>query len=304
MGTGEPDRDRSGSESSRNLMGMSRRNLLRGSLGAVVAGSLVGCQSLIGSTDSSEAKPGGEKAESATDTEVVSETATPDDGSQDQERNIAFEDDWEDGDLSGWVSYNSGGDASAGIRSMTTPSGGSHVLRLSQSEGSGTELVFGTETEFAGWDGPWGVRTAFHTTALDAEEPYQKYDIIPAYDRATGDDPALAFRLGFRDGNGQVRPTRFYGPNVDSSGTDIRGWTEDQWYEVALSHDGNGGLAGTVWPTGSTRPASPTVEATISTPVTDAWPLAMHVNGNQYTDFQFSHSFISLSGGLERQDSI
>jgi len=280
---------------------LDRRSVVRGGLGSVLAGSLAGCQSLLGSTDG---EGDGEDDEGDTDEEQSeqngteqTEPGTDDEG--DQSQTVVFEDDWEDGSLDGWTAYAEGGDAAFSVEPMSTPSGGSRVLRLVQSTGSGTELIAGTEAWFSGWDGEWALRTAVHTTTLDIEQDYQKFDIVPAYDPTTGDNFTLSFRLGFRDGDGNVRPTSFYGSDVTETETVRWQWEEDRWYSVEVTHDGSGTLRGTVWPSTSSKPSSPTVEATASLPSEGAWPLAVHLNGNSHAAFQFSHSSIRLSGEFD-----
>jgi|GEM_PF-3487905 hypothetical protein len=291
------DTDQTPTRNDSGTVSLDRRSLVRGGLGVVVAGSLAGCQSLTGSSD-------GDQGDDEPDDEQAEETGTgTGDGGGDQSEPVVFEDDWADGDLDGWTAYVEGGDAAASVESMSTPSGGSQVLRLAQSTGSGTKLIFGTETAFSGWGQAWSIRTAVHTTALDPDVPYQGFDIVPAYDPAAGDDYTLSFRLGFRDGDSQVRPIEFVGDDVDESSTGTRDWVEGRWYEVELTHDGSGTLQSTVWPTTSSKPSTPTVEASASLPSSGSFPIAIHLNGSRRADFRFSHSFIRLSGDLEQSGS-
>jgi len=288
MGTGNHD------EGARDARATStpvhRRSVVRGGLGAVLAGSLAGCQSLLGSSSDAAA------TESATDA-----SATDTDNDEDSQAGDAvFADDWEDGSRDGWTLYADSGNAEASVVSIGTPSGGSRVLRLSEYAGDETRVILGTETAFSGWDGAWTIRTAFQTTALDPTAASQTYDILPAYDPTVGDDFSLSFRLGFRDSGGRVLPTGFYGDSVERGGTATFDWDEGRWYQVALSHDGDGSVRGTVWPSDSERPSSPTVEATVAVPSSGSLPVAMHVDGRQYFPLQLSHSFIRLSGDLSR----
>jgi len=257
--------------------GIDRRAMLRGTLGVSFAGALAGCQSILG----------GEKPDDTTDEE---QTET-----EDPEPTVVFSDDWEDGTADGWETVVAGGDGSSQVRQLSSPDAGTGVLSLSQSAGSGTEYILATENDFDVWDEAWTLRTAVHTTDLDPSENYQKYEIIPGYDEANGDDPLLAFRLGIRDGDYDVIPAQFTGEAVESESTYELDWAEDEWHAVEIAHDGDGAYTGTVWPEADTRPAGPNVEASADVSVEATRPLALHINGPSAPEFRLSHAFIELT---------
>ena len=273
------------SETATEASPVSRRAAVRGGLGAVVTGALAGCVSVPSLTAETTPEPS-------------DDDDTDEEGSADTEGNVVFSDDFEDGDADDWVAYLTGGDGSSQVQSMATPGGGSTVLSLSQSEGSGTEYILGTERSFDVWAGPWTIRTAVHTTELDPTEAYQKYELVPGYDTADGDDPALAFRLGVRDGDGDLIPAQFVGTDVGNDATYEVEWAADEWYAVEITHDGTGGYAGTVWPAEEDRPSEPNVTASGPVPSDGARPLALHINGPSYPEFRLSHSVVELRGGV------
>lgn len=255
-----------------------RRAVLRGTFAVSVAGALAGCQSILGGAESNDStnEEDEEETEASEPTEVLSDS-------------------WEDGDSDGWEPVVVGGDGSSQVQQLASPYEGNNVLSLSQSDGGGTEYILATEEEFDIWDEAWSLRTAIHTTDLDPSENYQKYEIIPGYDEANGDEPAVAFRFGIRTGDYDTIPAEFTGAAVESETTHEVDWAEDTWYNVEIGHDGDGGYTGTVWAESDTRPAGHNVEASVDISDDGDQPLALHINGPNAPEFRMSHAFIELT---------
>ena len=269
---------------------VNRRSVVRAGFAVALSSGLAGCSSDFGPD------PTAEDTETSTKTETSVEAETP--PTESETEALFFYDDWSDGEFSDWEVVDAGGDGMAEIDTIEAPEGGPSVLSLSQSTGSGTEFIIATGPSFEGWHNEWTVRTNIHTTELDPQEDYQTYEILPAFDETLEEDTPLRFRVGIRDGNGNLRSAHFSGEAYTNSQTYEVDWTEDRWYNIEFGHDGDGTFTGTVWPADSARPMDPNVEATGPVPSTEARPLGLNIDGPGSPNFRMSHAYIELTGAL------
>jgi len=202
-----------------------------------------------------------------------------------------FYDGWEDGSADGWEEYIAEGDGSSRVSRLDGPDEGNYALTVSQSTGSATMFLVGTEERFAGWDGSWQVRTLFYTTALDPQTTNQAYHIAPNYEPRTDARNPVSVKVGVRRGNGDLEPVRFAG-DIENIQTHQLDWEQGQWYHLEFGHDGRGNYTGRAWRDGEGRSSEPNFTGTGPVPDSGEKALAFRSNGPSFPDFEISHAYV------------
>lgn len=214
--------------------------------------------------------------------------------------NADFYDGWEDGEYTtdpAWEVYQQEGDFDATVVDRPAPDGGEKALSVVETTGGGTSGVIGWADSVEGWDGSWTLSGLFYTAEVPLNTPFQGHALHPYYDPTTGESP-LTVRLGFRDGNGNVRPFEIDGALVDTvESSHDPGWQEDTWYRYEVSHDGEGRYEGSLWPANGSRPAEPNAESVGAAPGSDARVGSIRVNGARNRSFDIQHAFMDWRGG-------
>ena len=166
------------------------------------------------------------------------------------------------------------------------PGDGTHALTLSETTGGGTSGAVATVQSYPGWNCEWTLTAQFYTRNLDTSKRFQGHSLGISVDDVEG---GISLNVGF------TRPGRAFELVIAGGETETRAepeWSEETWYNIGITHDGDGRYEARVWPATGNRPDEAMTVASGNTFDNYGRPV-LSINGAFNEPFQVNYSRIS-----------